>query len=88
MVKLLKEQGVYYFYAATHGFGRSGIPDLVCCVNGRFLAIECKAGSNTPTALQQKELAAIMSAGGSAIVINEDNLHTLPNIVRLLKEVQ
>jgi Holliday junction resolvase len=58
VVKLLKEEGVYYFYASTHGFGRSGIPDLVCCINGRFLGIECKAGDNKPTALQQRELAA------------------------------
>jgi len=41
IVKTLKENGVYYFYASTHGFGRSGIPDLVCCANGRFIGIEC-----------------------------------------------
>jgi hypothetical protein len=82
VVKLLKEEGIYYFYASTHGFGRSG------CVNGLFLGIECKAGDNKPTALQQRELAAIQAAGGSAIVINEENLSALPNIVRLLKEAK
>ena len=88
VVKLLKEEGVYYFYASTHGFGRSGIPDIVCCVNGLFLGIECKAGDNKPTALQQRELAAIEEAGGLAVVINEENLSALPNIVRLLKEAK
>jgi len=59
VVKLLKQNGVYYFFPATHGYGRSGVPDIVCCVKGKFLAIECKAGGNKPTALQEKEIAAI-----------------------------
>jgi Holliday junction resolvase len=75
VVKLLKERGVYYFFPATFGMGRSGVPDIVCCARGRFLAIECKAGKNKPTALQERELEAIRVAGGTALVINEDNLH-------------
>ena len=75
VVKLLKERGVYYFFPATFGMGRSGVPDIVCCVRGHFLAIECKAGKNKPTALQEKELNAIHNAGGTALVINEDNIN-------------
>jgi Holliday junction resolvase len=86
VVKILKESNTYYFYASTHGFGRSGIPDLVCCVNGKFLAIEVKAGKNKPTALQEIELAAIQAQGGIAIVVNEDNVEAVRTIVRLLRE--
>jgi Holliday junction resolvase len=67
VVKLLKERGVYYFFPATFGMGRSGVPDVVCCVRGHFLAIECKAGKNKPTALQERELLAIHNAGGTAL---------------------
>jgi hypothetical protein len=81
-VKLLKAHDVYYFFPATHGFGRSGVPDIICCVNGRFLAVECKAGENKPTALQEKEMADIRKQGGIAIVINEDNLTMLGSILR------
>jgi Holliday junction resolvase len=80
-VKLLKAQGVYYFFPATHGFGRSGIPDIICCINGQFLGIECKAGTNKPTALQEKEMQSIRDAGGRAIVINETNLTMLEEIL-------
>jgi Holliday junction resolvase len=75
VTKLLKERGVYYFFPATFGMGRSGVPDIVCCVRGHFLAIECKAGKNKPTALQEREIEAIRAAGGTALVINEDNIH-------------
>jgi Holliday junction resolvase len=82
VVKLLKQYGVYYFFPATHGFGRSGVPDVVCCIRGHFLAIECKAGTNKPTALQEKEMADIRNAGGTTFVINELNLTLLDNYLR------
>jgi Holliday junction resolvase len=86
VVKVLREQGVYYFFPATYGMGRSGVPDIICCVDGCFLAIECKAGNNKPTALQEREMAAITAAGGKAVVINEENLHEVGRLVQLLKD--
>ena len=86
VVKTLKANGVYYFFPATFGMGRSGVPDIICCVEGRFLAIECKAGKNKTTALQDREMNAIVMAGGSAMVINEENLHEVGTAIRLLKE--
>lgn len=74
VVKILKELGVYYFFPATHGFGRSGVPDIVCCYKGKFIAFECKAGGNKTTALQDREIEAIRKAGGQAVVITENNI--------------
>ena len=81
VVRLLKEYGAYYFFPASYGMGRSGVPDVVCCLHGRFIGIECKAGKNKPTPLQEKELADITKAGGVACVINEDNMDTLSTIL-------
>ena len=81
VVKLLKEAGVYYFYASTHGFGRSGVPDLVCCLQGKFVGIECKAGKNKPTPLQEKEMAAIRAAGGTTLVVNEENINDVKELL-------
>lgn len=87
-VKLLKAQGVYYFFPATHGFGRSGVPDIICCANGKFLGIECKAGNNKPTALQEKEMQSIRDAGGKTIVVNETNLTMLGELIEELVNEQ
>lgn len=84
--KMLDAHEVYYFMPAANGYGRAGIPDIVCCINGGFLAIECKAGRGTTTALQDRELAAIHKAGGSAVVINETSLHTLQGIITDIKQ--
>jgi len=86
VVKQLKVLGsdVYYFFPATGGYGRNGVPDIVGCYIGTFFAIECKAGKNTTTALQQKELTAISMAGGVPWVINEDNVDSVGLAVRSL----
>jgi hypothetical protein len=61
----------------TGGYGNSGAPDFLVCLAGRFIGIECKAGKNQPTALQEKNLSLIRKAGGTAMVVNEDNLPQL-----------
>lgn len=66
---ILDAYGVYYFMPPGVGYGRAGIPDIICCVNGYFLAIECKAGRGKTTALQERELQNIKTAGGVGIVV-------------------
>lgn len=75
--KTLDAAGAYQFMPATHGYGSSGVPDIVGCYKGKFFAIECKAGKNRPTALQEKVLNSIASAGGYTEVINEENLEAV-----------
>lgn len=72
--KILTEFGIYHFMPPGMGFGRAGIPDIIGCFRGQFIAIECKAGKGKTTALQDRELSAIRMAGGYTWVINEDGL--------------
>ena len=77
VVKILDKHGAYHFFPATHGYGRSGVPDIVACHNGQFIGIECKAGKGTTTALQERELKLIEKAGGVSFVIREDTTDLL-----------
>ena len=86
VVAQLKQLGVYYFFPATFGMGRSGVPDIICCVDGLFLGIECKAGSNKPTPLQIREIEAIRMAGGTAIIVNDTNIEMVRPLILKLKE--
>jgi Holliday junction resolvase len=81
---ILKKHNVYFFYPATGGYGRSGIPDVIACVRGRFVGIECKAGDNNPTALQQRELQRIIDSLGRALVVRETNLDELDLLIKEL----
>ena len=75
--KLLDDAGAYYAMPIGTGYGNSGVPDFLICHKGRFIAVEAKAGSNKPTALQEMHLQKISDRGGIALVINETNLDLL-----------
>ena len=75
--KILTRLGIYHFMPPGMGLGRSGIPDIIGCKNGKFIAIECKAGKGKTTALQERELIAICNAGGFTFVVNETCLDEL-----------
>lgn len=72
MVKWTNHQpGCWAF--KTHGgmYGKSGIPDVIACIHGTFVAAEVKrpAPYGTPvSALQQQTLNAITGADGIAVV--------------------
>ena len=81
VAKQLNELGCYFFYPATGGYGKSGVPDIVGCYKGEFFGFECKAGKNKPTALQEKNLWDIVKSGGVAEVINEDNMFNVKDML-------
>lgn len=74
---ILKSVGAYYFMPATHGFGSSGTPDIVACLHGKFIGIECKANGGKPTGLQEKNLMDICEKGGIAILVDETGVDAL-----------
>lgn len=67
----LKEWGAYVVKYHGSQFSQIGVPDLLICYNGKFIAIELKVGLNKPTALQLKHLELIERAGGKALWANE-----------------
>jgi Holliday junction resolvase len=84
--KILDEAGVYYFMPAANGFGRAGIPDIICCVDGSFVAFELKAGKGKTTALQDREIADILKNGGYATVINETNVYKVKEVIEWMQK--
>jgi hypothetical protein len=72
--KVLDKLGAYYVMPVTGGYGNSGAPDFLVCLHGRYVGIECKAGKNTTTPLQEKNLRLIERSGGIAFVVNDDNV--------------
>ena len=51
-----------------HGgqFGTAGLPDIILCLNGRFMAFEVKTPSGKLTKLQESTLRKINAAKGKA----------------------
>lgn len=78
--KALKAAGAYAVNYIGGQFANNGTPDILACLEGRFIGIEAKAGRGKPTALQLSNLRKIHEAGGIALVINETNLDLLTTL--------
>lgn len=75
--KILDANKIWYFMPMAGRFGKKGIPDFVCCANGKFLAIETKANGNTVKDAQAGIHQKIRNAGGRVCVTDEHGLASL-----------
>ena len=56
-----------------HGgpFSEAGVPDILCCLAGRFVAIEMKVPGNAPTPIQLRQIQRLTKAGAYAFVCSD-----------------
>lgn len=50
-------------------YQEAGLPDLIGCVQGRFIAIEVKVKGNRPTEKQAAVLASLNAAGSLTLIV-------------------
>ena len=85
----LKKEGAWFLkYWAGNDFTRSGVPDILACVNGIFLAIEVKAPKGKPSELQLYTIEQIKQAGGVALVLYPKDFDKFKSLVALIKRNQ
>lgn len=71
--RLLKERGIWHFMPVAGPFSAHGVPDFVCCWQGRFLGVETKApGKRSGTTVNQNRvLQEILDHGGLSLVVDD-----------------
>lgn len=62
-------EDLYFFKEHGGLYGTAGVPDIICCYKGRFIALEVKAPDGKPTALQDATIRRIIGAGGIARIV-------------------
>jgi Holliday junction resolvase len=73
LTAMLRRNGIWYFFPANNGMGKSGIPDVIAIVSGQFVGIECKADeTRKPTKLQLDRAREIVHAGGRWFLVNSE----------------
>lgn len=80
--KFIKSVGGWWVKFHGNAFTRDGVPDLLCCVNGKFLAIEVKGDDGEPSELQLHEIEEIKKADGVALVSYPDDFEELKELIR------
>ena len=67
ILKYLKEQPCCFAFKEHGGaYGTAGIPDIICCCNGKFVAFDVKIPNGKLSKLQEITLQKIKNAKGIA----------------------
>lgn len=67
--KYLDSIGAWHIKVWGNAFQRSGVPDIIGCIKGKFFALEIKAEKGHPSELQLYEIRKIKESGGYARVL-------------------
>lgn len=86
--KFLKDQDCYFIkYWGGGQFTKSGVPDLLICCNGYFVAVEVKAEDGKPSDLQLWNIEQIKKAGGFAMVLYPNQFEEFKKLIISMKNV-
>jgi hypothetical protein len=76
----------FCFCWKQHGgqFGTAGLPDVICCISGRFVAFEVKTPTGKLSKLQEITITKIQEAKGQAFKVT--SVGEVRNIIETLEE--
>lgn len=83
--RFLDDEGAWWVKFFANSYTRSGVPDLLCCINGYFVAVEVKAPKGKPTALQIHNCTEIRVAGGFAFILYPSGFEEFKRFIKKLK---
>lgn len=80
--EFLRRQGVWYVkYWGGGQFTKAGVPDLLCCVNGRFVGIELKTETGKVSKLQEYHITKIQESGGQAFALRPSGFEAFKKFI-------
>ncbi len=69
------------------GYQKAGIPDIICCIQGEFVAVEVKAENGRPSELQLLNVERIEKAGGYCRIVYPEDFQTFKKeILNIIKK--
>jgi len=75
--KYLNSINAYHVKQHGNRFTKSGVPDILVCLKGKFIGLELKVGKNKPSQLQLYNIDQIQKAGGVGMVLYPEGFEML-----------
>lgn len=66
----------------ANAYTKKGVPDILACVNGRFVGIEVKATKGKPSELQLHQCMRIRASGGLAYIVYPSGFEKLKKAIK------
>lgn len=83
--KYLESRGCWFVKYFANRMTKAGVPDILACVNGRFVGIEVKATNGHPSDLQLWNREQIRNANGIAIILYPEQWDDFNVLIDLLE---
>ena len=83
--KYLELRGWWFVKYFANRMTKSGVPDILACVNGLFIGIEVKATNGHPSELQIWNREQIRNANGICVVLYPDQFEDFKVLIDLLE---
>ncbi len=84
--KYLEKNNCWFVKFFANAYTSSGIPDILCCINGRFVGIEVKQEKGSPSLLQKVHLSNIINCGGIGILAYPSGYEDLKTLIDTLNK--
>ena len=76
----------WYFKYWAGPYSKAGIPDIIACVNGKFVGIEVKADKGHASELQIRNIDLIEKANGIGLIIYPKDFEMLKSLLNAVSE--
>ena len=84
----LEDEGCWFVKFFANAYTKSGIPDILCCCNGYFVAVEVKASNGKPSELQKMNVRKINEINGFAVILYPDQFDDFKEMINFLNDRQ
>ena len=77
----LKDHNCYFVKYFANRMTKTGVPDILACVNGCFVGIEVKSSQGKPSELQIYNVKKIIESGGFAVIVSPEQFGELKDLI-------
>ncbi len=78
----LSLNGCWFCKFFANSYTKVGVPDILACVNGKFVGIEVKAEKGKPSQLQIHNRDRIRESGGISIILYPEQFENFKNFIQ------
>lgn len=84
LIKLIEKNNGYVVKFNASAISKIGVPDLLACINGKFIGLEVKKENGKPTEIQLWNIEQIKKSGGIAMIVKPSDYENVEKLIKKL----
>ena len=86
LIKLIEKNNGYVVKFNASAISKIGVPDLLACINGKFIGLEVKKENGKPTEIQLWNIEQIKKSGGIAMIVKPSDYENVEKLIKKLED--